>query len=139
MKRTASCQCGQLAITCDSEPVQTIMCHCQACQRRSGSAFVLGSWFERSTTSASGEEKLFRRTGDQGGESVYHFCPNCGTSVYWEAPAVFPELLSIAVGCFTDPNFPAPTFSLYAEHRFNWVQQPTGIPSHEAGVGSKLE
>lgn len=139
MKRTASCQCGRLTIACDSEPVQVIMCHCQPCQRRSGSSYVLGAWFDKSTINTSGEEKLYSRIGEQGIESVYHFCPICGTSVYWEASAAFPDLVSVAVGCFNDPQFPPPTFSLYGKHRLSWVDQPSDIPSHKEGVGSELE
>lgn len=37
--RTASCSCGQLQIEVQGEPVRVSVCHCLACQRRTGSLF----------------------------------------------------------------------------------------------------
>ena len=37
--REASCSCGQLRLTVEGDPVRISMCHCLACQRRTGSAF----------------------------------------------------------------------------------------------------
>ena len=37
--RDASCSCGQLHLTCEGEPVRISVCHCLACQQRTGSAF----------------------------------------------------------------------------------------------------
>jgi hypothetical protein len=37
--RTAACNCGQLCITCEGEPVRVSMCHCLECQRRTGAVF----------------------------------------------------------------------------------------------------
>lgn len=34
--RHASCSCGQLHLTIDGEPARVSMCHCLACQRRTG-------------------------------------------------------------------------------------------------------
>ena len=115
------------------------MCHCQACQRRSGSSYVLGAWFESSTVTANGKEQLYSRTGDQGIETIYHFCPICGTNVYWAAPEAFANMLGVAVGCFNEPDFPKPDFSLYAQHRFSWVTQPHDTLSHIDGLNSALE
>ena len=33
-KRTATCRCGQLQVTCEGEPVRVSVCHCLDCQRR---------------------------------------------------------------------------------------------------------
>jgi hypothetical protein len=38
-RREASCSCGQLRLVAHDEPVLVTMCHCFACQRRTGSAF----------------------------------------------------------------------------------------------------
>ena len=38
--RTASCCCGQLRIEVQGEPLGNGVCHCLACQRRTGSVFA---------------------------------------------------------------------------------------------------
>ncbi|CAD7030273.1 aldehyde-activating protein [Pseudorhizobium halotolerans] len=38
--RTASCSCGQLRIEVNDEPLNVGVCHCLACQQRTGSVFA---------------------------------------------------------------------------------------------------
>jgi hypothetical protein len=38
--RTASCSCGQLRIQVEGEPRGVGICHCLACQQRTGSVFA---------------------------------------------------------------------------------------------------
>ena len=58
-----------------------------------------------------GEHKIYGRIADSGFEIRFHFCPNCGTSVFWEGDRG-PTTRGIAIGCIADPNFPAPTLQL---------------------------
>ena len=136
MKRTALCHCGQLRMVCDGDPTQVLMCHCEFCQRRTGTSYNLGAWFPSARTAAQGREKTYVRTGDQGSEVTFHFCPDCGTNIYWEAPGFFPDMFGVAVGCFVDPNFPAPTLSFYGKRRHAWLTVPPGTPSLDGGAES---
>ena len=43
-ERRAACSCGQLS-TVEGDPVPISMCHCLACQRRTGSAFGIQARF----------------------------------------------------------------------------------------------
>ena len=36
--------------------------------------------------------------------------------------------IGIGVGCFADPEFPPPNFSVYEKRRHAWVSLPDGIP-----------
>ena len=64
--RTASCVCGQLSATCEGEPVRVSVCHCLACQKRSGSSFAAQARFPADKVVTSGEAKVFHRTADSG-------------------------------------------------------------------------
>ena len=138
MIRTATCHCGQLQVTCQDEPTQIFMCHCELCQRRTGTTYNLAAWFGRAHVTVTGDEHLYRRTGDTGTEFRFHFCPTCGTNLYWESGSI-PDAVGVAVGCFMDPQFPGPTISLYGKRRHAWVPQLAGIPSYSAGMDSELE
>ena len=37
--RHAACSCGQLRVATEGDPVRISICHCHACQKRTGSAF----------------------------------------------------------------------------------------------------
>jgi hypothetical protein len=59
-----------------------------------------------------GSFELIRRTSDSGFAVNFHFCPNCGSTVFWE-PERRPETIAVAVGSFADPTFPPPSQSVY--------------------------
>ena len=119
--RTATCSCGQLSIKCSGEPTLVAQCHCLACQRRTGSTYGIGAFFPRAGVNVSGAEKTFTRQSDSGYPIVFHFCPECGSNVYWE-PRRKPEVVAIAAGAFADPTFPGPTKEVFIEHRHHWLQ-----------------
>jgi len=124
-RRLASCSCGQLRADVTGEPVRVSICHCLACQRRTGSVFGEQARFLRQDVVLSGRSTLFVRIGDEGTRIAFHFCPVCGSTVYYE-PEGLEEFLAIPVGAFADPGFPAPRFSVYEERMHSWVVAPEG-------------
>jgi hypothetical protein len=120
MARTASCACGQLKVACATEPVKVSLCHCRACQKRTGSAFGVAAFFSRRNVEIEGRDSLYRRSSDSGHDIVFHFCSDCGSTVYWE-PQRKPGTVAVAVGAFADPTFLAPSQVVYGEHRHSWV------------------
>lgn len=122
-ERFASCSCGQLSVRVVGEPVRVSICHCLACQRRTGSPFGAQARFPRGNVTPSGESSEYVRTGDEGPGARFHFCPRCGATVYYE-PLGLPGYLGVPVGAFADPDFPEPTVSVYEERMHPWVVPP---------------
>jgi hypothetical protein len=130
IEREASCHCGQLRLKLSGDPRLVSSCHCQACQRRTGALFGATSFFARSQlVSTTGENRAFRRQGDSGNWLVFHFCPACGSNVFWETEGV-PEKISIAVGSFADPSFPSPVRTVWTDSKHEWLPFPTTISHH---------
>ncbi len=123
--RVASCACGQLRLTCEGDPVRVSMCHCLACQQRTGSAFGVQARFRReNVTRIDGTSTRYVRVADSGNPVTFHFCAQCGSTVYWELTGMT-DFYAIAVGAFADPAFPPPTFSIYEVRRHAWNPLPT--------------
>jgi hypothetical protein len=122
--RTASCSCGQLSIHVHGEPRGVGVCHCLACQRRTGSVFAALAGFS-APYEVSGRATEYVRIGDQGARFTFHFCPVCGTTVY-KTEQGEDDAVSVAVGAFADPDFPPPQVSVYDCRRHPWVQLPPG-------------
>jgi hypothetical protein len=123
MTRVANCTCGQLQIRCSGEPTKVSLCHCLDCQRRTGSPFGIAAFFDAGSTEVSGASRSYRRDSDSGFPVTFHFCDTCGSTVFWY-PSRKPAAVAIAVGCFADPLFPAPSQAVYGEHRHGWVVTP---------------
>jgi hypothetical protein len=125
--REAACSCGQLRVTVEGDPIRVSICHCLACQRRTGSAFGVQARFPSDRAAIAGRASEYARTSDRHGvERTFRFCPHCGATVFFTestAPGV-------AVGAFADPSFPAPTVSVFESRRHRWFDVPAEMEHH---------
>lgn len=121
----ATCSCGQLRLTAEGDPVRISMCHCLACQRRTGSAFGIQARFPAERVHVEGHSSEYVRVSDHGEERRFHFCPECGATVYYHLPSQ-PDLVAVPIGAFADPSFPPPRFSVYESRRHPWAAVPAG-------------
>jgi hypothetical protein len=130
--RHAACTCGALSLSVRGEPRLVGMCHCLACQRRTGSAFGAGAFFTREQISElSGARSTYSRKGESGANLTFNFCPNCGSNVFWERDNRL-DLVAVALGAFADPGFPAPSRASWAQSMHPWLATVDEIESHPA-------
>ncbi|VWX53278.1 GFA family protein [Novosphingobium sp. 9U] len=129
-QRHAQCQCGQLRATVRGEPVRVSVCHCLDCQRRSGSVFAMQARYAAEDVGTEGTAREWARRGDKGAGAVFSFCPDCGSTVHYRL-VDYPGFVTIPVGAFADPQFPAPGVSVYEERKHAWVSLPADIERHD--------
>ena len=128
--RAASCNCGQLSLATTGEPKRVSVCHCTACQKRTGSAFGVQVRFPAESVEFVGLSKSYRRTGDSGSSICFHFCPDCGGTL-WFILDVAPADVVIPMGNFADEQaflgeisgikLPSPKIAIYEERAQPWV------------------
>jgi hypothetical protein len=132
MERTAQCHCGALRVIASGEPERVYVCHCKACQRRTGTAFHFGTAWQKHQVRIEGEHKIYERGADSGFKIRFHFCPNCGSNVFWEGDRN-PAAYGIAAGNFADPDFPPPTSAVWEESMHRWLGLPSVREHHQQG------
>lgn len=119
-------------MTCGGQPRKVSLCCCRDCQRRTGSAISIAAFYERAFVSLThGAPRAFTRPSASGYPVIFRFCPDCGSSVFWE-PARMPHLVGVAVGAFADPDFPAPDQAVWTADRHGWLRWPDDLPCFEA-------
>ncbi len=113
MTLTAECACGWLQISVESEPMMVAICHCDFCQKRTGSVFQVGAYFAADEPiEVHGETKAYNGLeidgvgNDAWGSATYNFCPTCGSTVYWVTGT-----LGIAAGNIVGTELPALAWS----------------------------
>ena len=121
--RNAACSCGQLRLVAEGEPVRVSICHCLACQRRTGSVFGVQARFDVGQIRVEGRSTEYVRISDDGDERIFRFCPECGATVFYTTAGA-PQLIAIPIGAFADPDFPAPAFSVWERRMHVWVHAP---------------
>lgn len=130
--RIASCACGQLRVICTGpDPDRIVMCHCKMCQKQTGSPFSVQARFPNEQVKIEGKSTVFvypvagdktdiGRTCADGDVVTAHFCPVCGSTVYYYRKSDTART-GVRVGCFADPTFPAPIGSGFEEYKAPWV------------------
>ena len=125
--RHAACSCEQLRLTVEGEPVRVSICHCLACQRRTGSVFGVQARFDAEQVTTEGASRQYIRVSDEGEKrATFHFCPDCGATVFYTTEAT-PGIVAVPVGAFADPSFSAPTRSVWEERQHSWLRLPDDI------------
>ncbi len=138
--RTASCNCGQLRVTCKGpDPERITMCSCYLCQKQSGSVFAVQARFPKDQVTIDGNSttwKLpleaakalpYRNCAALAGGVTFHFCSVCGSTVYYTADADDARI-GVKIGTFADPTFPPPKISGFEAYRHPWAMDVAALP-----------
>ncbi|QIK78897.1 GFA family protein [Sphingomonas piscis] len=120
MSVRASCSCGQLRATANGTPVRVSACHCNACKKRTGSAFsAQARWIEADVTT-EGRSTVFTRIAESGNPADFHFCSDCGATVFFSTRNL-PGTVAIPLGVLDDPFALRPNISIFEEVKQSWV------------------
>jgi hypothetical protein len=146
--RTASCNCGQLRVTCTGpDPDRVVMCNCYLCQKQTGSPFSLQARFPNEQVKIEGRSTAWKfpidgaeptpyrtcagsdglRTDSDADLVTSHFCPECGSTVYYFRKSD-PARTGVKVGAFADNKFPPPMGSGFEEYAHPWVMNISALP-----------
>lgn len=136
----AMCACRAVQVAIEGKPFNVFGCFCKFCQR-GGTSLPINGWFKKEQLlsvsgmtkvySAMTDSAMFKATEFEGSQQQvdYHFCGNCGSTVYWFIP-MLPGMLSdrseivmgVAMGCFDiNKDCPAPSSYHYVENRVDWL------------------
>lgn len=127
----ASCQCGQLKLNASRDPEFVIACNCKACQKRTGSPFGTGQYFRRDDVSVTGAISNWARTAESGLSLTNHFCPTCGTTLFWSLE-LRPDHFGVALGAF-DTVPMTPTRAIWMQEKLDWVRFPQDWDTFDKG------
>lgn len=125
-------------MTIQDDPVAVSACHCDFCQRRSGSVYPVSAYFLMDQQfEITGETSVYNGleadgVGNALGQSItYRFCPTCSSTVYFTLDEH--GFRAIPVGNFADPDFPPPTLEVNVGMRHRWLG-PSPAPEQFEGM-----
>jgi hypothetical protein len=122
------CLCGSVRYRTIGQPQRASACHCTFCQRRSGSAFGMGAYFEKKQVEfLRGALSKYRHVSDESGRWIdVEFCPRCGGTITWTLE-VWPDLRAIAVGSYDDGRWIKPQRHSWTRSAHPWMKYPDGV------------
>ena len=121
-----SCLCGSVHYSADAEPVFVGVCHCNDCQRFTGSAFSTVVAVPSAGLKVTGVLKTFSKLGDSGKLIHRRFCPECGSGIVDDAD-VLPGISMLNAGTLDDRSWLAPQSEVYCDSAQPWVHLGGGL------------
>lgn len=121
MSLSGGCSCGAVRFTI-ARHLFAQLCHCDACKKRTGSAYGMSVVIENSDLKEfRGEVRTFMRVAESGNPVEYDFCPICATTVRWRvAPLLNRQVL--AGGAFDDPRAFQMVGEMYTAEALSWAR-----------------
>lgn len=126
------CLCGALRYRVRGNPLNTFVCHCTFCQRRTGSAFSLVIVFGDGQVEMSGSTITeYEHRSDESHRWVrLQFCNRCGTTVSGTLEHA-PGARVISGGTFDDPNWLRLDHHIWTRSAQHWMAFPTDVERFE--------
>jgi hypothetical protein len=122
------CVCGAVRYRTEGGPLRVTACHCTMCQKRTGSAFGVGAYYNAEQVhKLKGELRTYEHRSDESHRWLrFEFCANCGTQVFWTLEAL-PGVRAVALGSFDDPKWLKPTRFGWYRSAHPWVNAPDDV------------
>jgi hypothetical protein len=128
------CLCGAVRYTAAGPVLATAICHCDDCQRASGSAFAVVIGVRAATLQLEGELATFETVGTDSGERRQRrFCSRCGSQVL-SVMAEAPDLALLKAGTLDDRSWLSPTVEVWRQSAQPWTQRQRRRPGLRRGA-----
>ncbi len=127
-KLTGGCACGSVRYELLARPMFVNCCHCDDCQRLTGSAFVINAIIEtKATKLLRGNPVAVPVPREDGPHDIYR-CRKCQTAV-WSDYGHKPNVRFVRVGTLDHPSALKPHAHIFTRWKVKWLKLPKGTPS----------
>ncbi len=125
---TGGCHCGAIRYEVQGEALTHALCHCVDCRRHAGAPMVSWTMYpESALTITKGAPKIYASSP----HGRRHFCPDCGTGLFYVNQEVLPGIIDIQSATYDDPDAaPAPVHIQTAD-RIRWMERAHELPQFE--------
>jgi len=124
---TGRCFCEAVQYRLMQEPLTLYACHCTDCQKRSGSAFGLSLWVDRTAIEVTqGDAALQISSGHDDRLRHSRVCIQCNTRL-WSEPEKNPALAVVRPGTLDDTSWLRPVAHLWTRSAQPWFEFPEGV------------
>ncbi|KAL5360570.1 Mss4-like protein [Aspergillus floccosus] len=130
-----SCLCEAVKYTVSGDPKHSVLCHCDSCQKVSGSTFMANYLYDKNQLQVSrGQESIttYEDRATASGQSLKRcFCGVCGSNlfVYSDLPQAR-NMISVTSGTLDDSVNLRPQLEFFCRNRRNWLPAD-GVPGAE--------
>jgi len=130
-KISGHCLCGSVKYSCDEPPLMTAVCHCENCQRQTGTAFSVIVGVPAGSIVFENDDTLAEYVdhGESGRAVRRQFCKNCGSPIVSILESAL-GLDIIKAGTLNDKSWLKPTTQFWCDTAQPWVELDETMDTH---------
>jgi hypothetical protein len=128
MTITGGCHCGAIRYAIDGEPINHALCHCTDCRRSAGAPMVGWTMYPNDAVKVTqGTPKIYRSSEN----GRRHFCPDCGTGLFYTNDVTLPRLIDVQSGTYDNPDAVPAQAHIQVAERIGWMERAHELPTFE--------
>ena len=128
---SGGCHCGTIRYEMSGDTIHHALCHCTDCRKASGAPAVSWGLVPREGLKISGSPKSYK-SSEHGRR---HFCPQCGTSLFYTNEQAFPGQIDVQIATLDDPDAIVPQAQIQIAERIGWMERLDSMPKFERYPG----
>ena len=128
MAITGGCHCGAIRYEVTGNALTHALCHCSDCRRSAGAPMVGWTMYRGDAVKVTkGAPKVYASSEN----ARRHFCPDCGTGLFYVNEKMLPGIIDIQSGTYDDPNAVPPKAHIQVAERIGWMERVHELPTFE--------
>jgi len=128
MPITGGCHCGAIRYQIEGDAIVHALCHCGDCRRSAGAPMVGWTMYPATALKVTkGTAKIYK-SSEHGRR---HFCPDCGTGLFYFNEQMLPGIVDIQSATYDDPNAIPPQANIQVAERIGWMETAHTLPSFD--------
>lgn len=115
------CHCGAIRYEAADTPNRHSVCHCTDCRRSAGAPMVAWAVYAADDVRVTKGQPKVRASSQHGRR---HFCPECGTGLFYTNEAFLPGLIDVQTATLDEPDqVMAPSAQVQVAERIGWMSE----------------
>jgi hypothetical protein len=118
---TGGCHCGATRYEAADTPNRHSVCHCTDCRRSAGAPMVAWAVYGAGDVLVTKGQPKVRASSEHGRR---HFCPECGTGLFYTNEAFLSGLIDVQTATLDEPGrVVAPSAQVQVAERIGWMSE----------------
>ncbi len=128
MAITGGCHCGAVRYEVEGEAITHALCHCRDCRRCAGAPIVGWTMYRIEAVKVTKGTLKVYESSEHGRR---HFCPNCGTGLFYMNAQVLRGIIDIQSATYDDPDAVPVRVQVQVAERIGWMERAHELPMFE--------
>jgi hypothetical protein len=128
MTTTGGCHCGAIRYHVEGDPIVHALCHCNDCRRSAGAPMVGWTMYPATALKVTKGSAKTYKSSEHGRR---HFCPDCGTGLFYFNEQMLPGVVDIQSATYDDANAVPPQAHIQVAERLGWMEKAHELPAFD--------